>query len=67
MIRRTSWHYYHRNRDAIAEQVARWKAEIIGWDEAKVDEELARYRAANCAASTTSTASGTQRNFQQVH
>ena len=28
MIRRSSWHYYHRNADKLAQQVADWMAEM---------------------------------------
>jgi len=43
MIRRTSWHYYHDNRAAIAAQVADWMAATLGWDAATREAELARY------------------------
>jgi len=44
MIRRTSWRYYHRDHDRIAEQVAQWMAEILSWDDDRVQQELAEYR-----------------------
>jgi glycerol-3-phosphate dehydrogenase len=44
MIRRTSWRYYHRNDDEIARQVAHWMGQTFGWDPARQDAELARYR-----------------------
>lgn len=43
MVRRTSWHYYHRDAARKAERVAGWMSEILGWTEAQRDEELARY------------------------
>ena len=43
MLRRTSWHYYYPDRDRIAEQVAGWMAEVLGWDEARREDEMARY------------------------
>jgi glycerol-3-phosphate dehydrogenase len=42
--RRTSWHYYHPHCGEIAAQAARWMAEVLGWDDAARDRELARYR-----------------------
>ena len=44
LIRRTSWRYYHRDHLAIAEQVARWMAEFLSWDDDRVRRELAEYR-----------------------
>jgi len=44
MTRRTSWRHYHRDADTIAEQVAAWMAEILGWDESTRLIELAAYR-----------------------
>jgi len=44
MIRRTSWHYYHRDADKIAVDVAGWMAEELGWDTARRDAEIERYR-----------------------
>ena len=46
MIRRTSWHYYHRNSQEIAGQVADWMAEIFQWDAARRATELLRYQQA---------------------
>ena len=43
LLRRTSWHYYHPDRDRIAGEVAGWMAEIFGWDEARREEEIGRY------------------------
>lgn len=46
MVRRTSWHYYHRDTVAKAEQVATWMAELCGWSEQRRREELAEYHRA---------------------
>jgi len=45
MIRRTSWHYYFVDAALIAEQVAVWTGEILGWDENTRRAELERYHA----------------------
>jgi glycerol-3-phosphate dehydrogenase len=44
MIRRTSWRYYHRDHLAIARQIAPQMAQLLGWDAARTDEELADYQ-----------------------
>jgi glycerol-3-phosphate dehydrogenase len=43
MIRRASWKHYHREHMKIAEDVARWMSEILGWSDNQRDEELRRY------------------------
>jgi glycerol-3-phosphate dehydrogenase len=45
MVRRTSWHYYHRDAGSKAGQVAGWMSEILGWDETRRAAELDRYHA----------------------
>lgn len=45
MIRRTSWHYYHREAREMAGQAAQWMAECLGWDAARRERELADYLA----------------------
>jgi glycerol-3-phosphate dehydrogenase len=45
MVRRTSWHYYHRNARQMAGQTARWMSEILGWSPEETREELSRYEA----------------------
>ncbi len=45
MIRRTSWHYYRHDARALAEEVAGWMAESLGWDGVRRAEELAAYAA----------------------
>ena len=44
MIRRTGWHYYLDEPRQVADQVVGWMAALFGWDAARVDAELARYR-----------------------
>ncbi|HTL28612.1 MAG TPA: glycerol-3-phosphate dehydrogenase/oxidase [Tepidisphaeraceae bacterium] len=44
MIRRSSWRYYYRNHLEIAEQVAGWMKEFLGWDDETFSEELDTYR-----------------------
>ncbi len=46
MIRRSGWHYYHRDAADKAEQVADWMAELAGWSPARRAAELSAYRAA---------------------
>ncbi len=53
MIRRTSWRHYHREHLAIAEQVARWMGALLGWDEATMQAEVARYRGLTVAVGVT--------------
>ncbi|MEX2170298.1 MAG: glycerol-3-phosphate dehydrogenase/oxidase [Pirellulales bacterium] len=43
MIRRSSWHYYHRDRREIAERVAAWMAGELEWSELEKRAELSRY------------------------
>jgi len=43
MIRRTSWHYYHRDAVSLARQAAEWMAAALGWSAAQKEEELTRY------------------------
>ena len=44
MLRRTSWHYYHRHAAEIAQQTSQWMAELLGWTPQQQAEELAEYR-----------------------
>jgi len=44
MVRRTSWHYYHRDADRIADRAAGWMGEVLGWTSAQQSDELERYR-----------------------
>jgi glycerol-3-phosphate dehydrogenase len=43
MLRRTRWHYYFPDAIRMAEQVADWMSEILGWPEATRAAELQRY------------------------
>jgi glycerol-3-phosphate dehydrogenase len=53
MLRRTSWHYYHRDATAKAEAVAAWMGEILNWTEEQRADEMARYRVLTPATSET--------------
>ncbi len=44
MVRRSSWHYYHRDAAQCAERVANWMQEMLGWNDAEKEAELRRYR-----------------------
>lgn len=44
MIRRSRWHYYHKDRISVAKKVASWMAEFLSWNEARLNEELQRYQ-----------------------
>ena len=46
MLRRTSWHYYHEDAPSIAGQTAAWMKDILGWDDARREAELERFRQA---------------------
>ena len=43
LLRRTSWHFYHRNQLEIAQTVAQWMAGELGWDATKIEAERDRY------------------------
>ncbi|MDI1248024.1 MAG: glycerol-3-phosphate dehydrogenase/oxidase [Lacunisphaera sp.] len=43
MIRRTSWHYYHRDAGPIARRVLEWMARECDWDDARAACEWRRY------------------------
>jgi glycerol-3-phosphate dehydrogenase len=43
MLRRTSWHYYHRASDHVAARASQWMAAELGWSEPRRQEELDRY------------------------
>ncbi len=43
MLRRTSWHYYHRDAAQKAGQVAEWMGELLEWTDAERENELTRY------------------------
>jgi glycerol-3-phosphate dehydrogenase len=44
MVRRTSWHSYHRDAALKAESVAPWMGELLGWTEEQRAAELQRDR-----------------------
>lgn len=46
MIRRTSWHYYYKDADARAREVAAWMQELLNWPDGTVGKELDRYHSA---------------------
>ena len=43
MLRRTRWHYYFPNAGQMAEQVADWMSELLGWSDETRQAELRRY------------------------
>ena len=43
MIRRTSWHYYHRDAGAIAEQALGWMEKFFAWPPARTAVDWQRY------------------------
>lgn len=43
MIRRTRWHYYHRDVHELARRVAGWMATCLGWSNEERDKEIRRY------------------------
>jgi glycerol-3-phosphate dehydrogenase len=69
MVRRTSWHYYHRDADQKAERVADWMGELLGWSAIQRTDELVRYRAmtrCQSLADSTSSPQNRRRNDQPV-
>jgi len=64
MIRRTSWHYYHRDAAQKAERAADWMGELLGWSAAQRAAELERYRK---AAGSTSGAKPATMPVNQPH
>jgi glycerol-3-phosphate dehydrogenase len=71
MIRRTSWRYYHRDHAAVAQQVAGWMSEILGWSDERREEELALYdrtvsSAAACGVANRFASPPPQLNAEQV-
>ena len=43
MVRRTRWHYYRDDREAVAERVAGWMQEVLGWSDAERVASSERY------------------------
>jgi glycerol-3-phosphate dehydrogenase len=44
MVRRTSWHFYHKDAGSQAQRVAGWMKESLSWPEEVVAKEIERYR-----------------------
>lgn len=47
MMRRSGWHYYHPEALQLANQVATWMGEVLGWSEEERLNQLERYRLAS--------------------
>jgi glycerol-3-phosphate dehydrogenase len=45
LLRRTSWHFYHRNAAQLAAQAADWMGAALGWSSERIRSELNRYLA----------------------
>ncbi|HXC35859.1 MAG TPA: glycerol-3-phosphate dehydrogenase/oxidase [Candidatus Acidoferrales bacterium] len=43
MVRRTSWHYYYKDADARARQVAAWVKEFLDWPDDDAAKEIKHY------------------------
>lgn len=52
MIRRTSWRYYCPDHQLVAEQVAGWMANELGWSDERRDLELQKYHNLTSAVPT---------------
>ena len=48
MVRRTNWHYYHRDAAQKAARVADWMGELLGWSGAERAQELQRCAESVC-------------------
>jgi glycerol-3-phosphate dehydrogenase len=58
MVRRTSWHYYHRDAAQKAERAADWMGALLGWSDATRAAEITRYcEAVNCPLATKTSSS----------
>jgi glycerol-3-phosphate dehydrogenase len=53
LLRRSSWHYYHRDSNPLAEQVATWMAGLMQWTPDRRIKEISRYHAATGSPSST--------------
>jgi glycerol-3-phosphate dehydrogenase len=45
MIRRSGWRYYEEDAAQLAERVAEWMGDVLGWNQAQRQAEIDRYRA----------------------
>ena len=43
MVRRAGWHYYHKDVEARAKQVASWMKECLDWPDEVLAKEILRY------------------------
>jgi glycerol-3-phosphate dehydrogenase len=50
MVRRTRWHYYFPNAAQMADQVADWMSELLGWSEVTRSAQLHRYHQLTCGS-----------------
>lgn len=58
MVRRTSWHYYHRDAGQKAARVAAWMGELLGWTNEQRTAEIQRYQAmTHCQSAENSSSS----------
>jgi glycerol-3-phosphate dehydrogenase len=71
MIRRTSWRHYRHDHVEVAGRAAKWMAVELGWDEARVQAEVATYRnhvgASGVAAAPHHAVNGQTVNGQNGH
>jgi glycerol-3-phosphate dehydrogenase len=67
MVRRTSWHYYHRDAAQKAERVADWMGELLGWSGNARTEELQRYRQSTRCELVAETSSSRQTERPNDH
>lgn len=44
LVRRSSWHYYHPSTSGVAERVAKWMGDILGWTEAEQQRQRVAYQ-----------------------
>ncbi len=65
MVRRTGWHYYCKNAPHLAEEVANWMAQLLGWPDQVRLQELERYRQLSVPSNFAATASN-PRNTQEL-
>jgi glycerol-3-phosphate dehydrogenase len=44
MLRRSSWHYYHKDAEAKAAKVCEWMSELLGWTREQTQAEMRNYK-----------------------